>query len=241
VDAHTDTAVNKHYSLIRAMTEAGNYSQAGELTGNHNWLHPLCPNPVETLVWISEIHGSPADYAEEAFLFTHIVWEMEIKTALINSDELRCLDLAEETLFVSVDLDFFYGDHTSPDDVPVVLNSLFTFSLNWKGPVVWAVCLSRLWLPDDYYAWTLLEKTLNWIHSQSSFGPPEITVFDSRRIDTSNLAQHFRAEGRKIPVLHEEDIPGHTKELIQELKKPHAVGVPPSASYDIYQRNAKGY
>jgi hypothetical protein len=172
------------------MAATGNYSQAGELAGNHNWIHPLCPDPVSALAWISEIHGPPADSAK-VFLYAFMLWQMEIKTLVINSDELRCLDLAEETLFVSVDLDFFYRDHTSPDDVPAILDYLFAFSSNWKGPVVWGICLSRPWLPDDNYAWTLLEKTLTWLHSQSIFAPPEITVFDSPRIDTSNLARHL--------------------------------------------------
>jgi hypothetical protein len=218
VDAHTDITANEHYGLIRAMAKTGNYSQAVELAGNHNWLHPLCPYPVRTLAWISEIHSFPADSAK-AFLYTHIIWDMEIKTIVINIDELRYLDLDEEILFVSIDLDFFYRDRTSPDDVQVILDSLLAFSSNWKGPVAWGICLSRPWLPDDNYAWTLLEKTLTWIHSQSLFGLPEITVFDSPRTDTSNLARHFRTVGWEIPVLHEKDIPGHIMKLIQELKK----------------------
>jgi len=219
VDAHTDTVYNDHYTRIRAMTEEGNYSQAGELAGNHNWIHPLCPNPVGTLVWISEIHDPPASYNEEALRVTNILWGTEIKTILINIDELRHLDFAEETLFISVDLDFFYGDHKSPNDVPAVLDALFAFSLNWQVPIVWAVCLSRPWLPDDRYAWTLLEKALSWFHSRYEFKPPEITIFNSKRNDTSLLAQRLRAEGREAPFLKEEDIPEHIKELIQELNR----------------------
>jgi hypothetical protein len=122
-------------------------------------------------------------------------------------------------LFISVDLDFFYGADHGPEDVPAVLNSLFSFSSRWQGPSVWAICLSRPWLPDDAYAWTLLERSLQWLSSRPEFNVPELTLFNSQRVDTSRTAHAIRAEGRQLPMLRETDAPERVKTLLRELQE----------------------
>jgi hypothetical protein len=122
-------------------------------------------------------------------------------------------------LFISIDLDFFYGADHGPEDIPAVFNSLFSFSSRWQGPAIWAICLSRPWLPDDVYAWTLLERSLQWLSSRPEFSAPELTLFNSRRVDTSRTAQAIRAEGRQVPMLRETDAPAHIKTLLHTLQE----------------------
>jgi hypothetical protein len=144
-------------------------------------------------------------------------WKGETAIVPASLDELRFLKPAGETLFVSIDLDFFYSNDHGQENVLAVLDALFSFSQEWRGQVVWAICLSRPWLPDDVLAWTLLDKTLSWLTSKPEFLPPEITLFTSRRRDESRMAQSFRARGIEPPSLREKDIPPHIKILIEQL------------------------
>jgi hypothetical protein len=218
IDAHTDTVVNEQSKLIRSLLAAGNFSKAGEYAGNHNWIHPLSPVPLSSLTWISTINGVPRVNKQEGFFKTTAAWNNAVRFASSSLDKLRFLNINGETLFISVDLDFFYSEDHRPEDVPSTLNALFSFSSRWQGSVVWAICLSRPWLPDDHYAWVLLEETLYWLCSRHEFSVPEITLFNSRRIDTSRTAEALRAEGREIPSLREIDVPEHIAALFRELQ-----------------------
>jgi hypothetical protein len=217
LDAHADTVVNEQSKLIQSLAAAGNFSRAGEYAGNHNWIHPLSPVPLSSLTWISTISGAPRKDKQEGFLKTTTAWDSAVKFAFSSIDKLRFLIIDGETLFISVDLDFFYSEDHRPEDVPSVLNALFNFSSRWQGSVAWAICLSRPWLPDDRYAWILLEKTLYWLCSRPEFNVPEITLFNSRRIDTSRTAEALRAEGKEIPSLREIDVPEHIDALFRTL------------------------
>ena len=207
VDAHADTGYNEGHSKMRA----------GELAGNHNWIHPLSPVPLVFLAWISTMQGAARGDKLEGFYKSTAAWSSGIRAVSISLRELPFLEIREEKLFISVDLDFFYSEDHRPEDVPGVLDALFSFSNRHQGPVAWAICLSRPWLPGDSYAWTLLEKSLAWLVSRPEFAAPEITLFESRRVDTSWNARAFRAEGRKIPALREADAPAPVMGLIQEL------------------------
>jgi hypothetical protein len=217
LDAHADTTVNDQIDLIRKLIAAGDFFRAGELTGNHNWIHPLAPAPLQRLVWISTIHGYPRSDKLEGFNRSISGWNSNIHAGYLSVDELRFTEIAGETLFVSIDLDFFYSENHRPQDVSFVLDALFSFSLRWQGRTVWAICLSRPWLPDDNYAWSLLENCLNWLCTRPEFAIPEITLFNSRRVDTSRTAQAILLERRDIPALREEDAPEHIKHLINRL------------------------
>ena len=219
LDAHTDTVANGQSVLIRELAAAGNFSRAEELAGNHNWIHPLAPVPLESLVWIGTIRGSLRGDKQAGFYRSIAKWDEHIHAAIVNLEELRFLEITGGTLFISVDLDFFYSEDYGPEDVRPVLDALFAFSSRRHGRVVWAICLSRPWLPDDRYAWTLLEKCLYWLRSRREFLPPEITVFDNRRFDTSRTAEAFRAEGREPPVLREADTPENIRSIIRELQE----------------------
>ena len=217
LDAHCDTVANGQYGLIRNLAAAGNFSRAGELAGNHNWIHPLTPAPLGTLAWISTIRGYPRSDKLEGFRRSLASWDRGIFAIFLSVEELRFLEIIEQTLFVSVDLDFFYSENHGPQDVFPVLDALFAFSSRRTGAVVWAFCLSRPWLPDDRYAWTLLEQCLSWLNSRREFRAPEITLFSSSRVDTSRTAEAFRAEGREVPALREADTPERIRALIGEL------------------------
>ena len=217
LDAHADTVANEQSNLIRGLAAAGNYLRAGELAGNHNWIHPLAPSPLESLYWISTIRGSPRSDKQYGFLNSVSKWNEKIPAVFLSVDELRFLEVSNETLFVSVDLDFFYSENHGPEDVPAILDSLFSFTSRRQGPFYWAVCLSRPWLPGDSYAWTLLEQTLNWLDSRPEFNAPEISLFDDCRTDTSLKAQAYRSEGREMPFLQEKDAPEYIRTLIRKL------------------------
>jgi hypothetical protein len=222
LDTHTDTVLNENYNTIRSLAAMGNYSLAGELAGNHNWIHPLCP-PLETLAWISVIQGASRSNKLEGFYGTIASWNKRVKAVSLTLNELSFWDINisesfGKTLFISVDLDFFFGEDHGPQDVPSVLDALFSFSSRWQGRVVWGICLSRPWLPDDQYAWTLLEQSLNWLISRPEFAAPVVAIFNSRRIDTSRTAQAYRERGREIPALRERDAPESVLRLLRELQ-----------------------
>jgi hypothetical protein len=219
LDAHADTVENESSALIRRLFSAGAYQRAGELAGNHDWIHPLASEPLGALVWINAINGAPSSDRAEGFARSTSRWNSNIRIIASSVEELRFLNIAGETLFVSVDLDFFYHRDHGPQDIPAVLDSLFSFSSRWQGPVAWAICLSRPWLPNDAYAWALLEHSLQWLSARQEFGAAEITLFNSRRIDTSRTAQAIRAEGREIPKLRETDAPAYINALLRELKE----------------------
>jgi hypothetical protein len=219
LDAHADTVENEQSELIRQLFSTRSFKQASMLVGNHNWIHPLVSNPLVALVWINVIHGLSYGDRVDGFFRTTSAWKTNIQIVSTSVEGLRFLEITGETLFISIDLDFFYYKDHGPEDVPAVLNSLFSFSLRWQGPVVWAICLSRPWLPDDLYAWTLLEKSLYWLSSHHEFNAPEVTLFNSQRIDTSRTVQTILAEGKEVPVLRETDTPERVKTLIRELQE----------------------
>jgi hypothetical protein len=219
LDAHADTVANEQTSLIRQLLAVGAYRQAGTLAGNHNWIHPLAADPVKSLIWLNAINGVPRGDRLEGFIKSTASWNRDIQIIASSIEELRFLDIAAEMLFISVDLDFFYYRDHGPQDIPAVLNALFSFASRRQGPVACAICLSRPWLPDDAYAWTLLERCLQWLSAHPEFSAPEITLFNSPRVDSSRTAQAIRAEGRNPPMLRDTDAPTHIRTLIRELQE----------------------
>jgi hypothetical protein len=207
LDAHADTVLNENHR---------------EPAGNHNWIHPLSPM-LERLVWINVIQGFPRNDRLEGFYRSFNAWNSSTRASVLSVNELNFSEITEtetsaKTLFVSVDLDFFYYEGQGPQDVASVLNALFAFSSRWRGPVVWGICLSRPWLPDDGYAWDLLELSLVWLRGRPEFSPVAATLFTSRRVDTSNRAMEYRLQGREIPALREIDTPAQIKGILRELR-----------------------
>ncbi|MDR1419649.1 MAG: hypothetical protein LBI86_04700 [Treponema sp.] len=226
LDAHADTETNPGRETIRSLLAAGDYEGADSLFGNHNWIHPLVPGPVSSLVWISRIAGFPGGERARGFLYSTRSWG--IQTGYINTEELetfpggeRPLPAGDRALFVSIDLDFFYNEDYTPGDISRVFERLWNYSLERNGKVLWAICLSRAWLPGDEYAWELLEQSLRWLLAQSAFETPEVSVFTSSRRDTSRKAQSFRAEGMEPPgfYLRDDAAPPVIRELLEALAK----------------------
>jgi hypothetical protein len=217
VDAHADTSHNAALDFIRACIKTGNYGAADDLFQNHNWIHPLVPLPAASLVWISGISGLPENERYNGFTKSTAGWNIRRRCLTLN--EFDGLSPAGNTLFVSVDLDFFYGDRSTPQDIPFVLDRLLGFSLRWPGKVVWAVCVSRAWLPTAEYAWEVLEQSLAWLARQTAFGVPELTLFSKDRHDGSRRAQAFRLTGARPPGLYqkEDEAPLRIRELLAEL------------------------
>ena len=219
LDAHADTVKNEQSDLISSLAVMQNFSHIGELAGNHDWIHPLASFALRELVWISTIRGYPRNGKLTGFQRNLASWNERVRAYSLSIEELRFREITAGKIFISVDLDFFYSEDHSPQDVSAVLDALFAFSSRLPCQAVWAFCLSRPWLPSDEYAWTLLEQALRWLNSRPEFRAPAITVFDSRRVDTSRKAQTLRAEGREMPILREADAPAHIKSLIRELEQ----------------------
>jgi len=219
LDAHADTVKNEQSDLISRLTVIQDFSRIGELAGNHDWIHPLASFSLRELVWISTIRGYPRSDKLQGFEKSVASWDERVRAYFLNVEELRFREISADTLFVSIDLDFFYSEDHTPQDVPAVLDALFAFSSRSPRPAVWAFCVSRPWLPGDDYAWALLEQTLRWLSSRPEFRSPEITIFENRRVDTSRTAQAFRAEGLEMPFLREEDTPDYIRRLIWELER----------------------
>jgi hypothetical protein len=220
LDAHGDAARNPHYRAIRESL-ARNPAEADGLIGNHNWIHPLSPAPIASLLWISKLSQAPDPPRVRGFLGSAASWGLE-NAACINLNELPFSGPVDGSanLFVSIDLDFFYAEDYTPRQVPGVFDKLWEYSLGRTGRVLWALCLSRAWLPGDHYAWDLLEQSLRWLIPRAEFEAPEISLFSSPRRDTSRKAEAFRAEGMEPPGFYrrEDAMPNSIRDLLQQLQ-----------------------
>jgi hypothetical protein len=220
LDAHGDAERNPQYRIIRESLGGGG-GEADRLIGNHNWIHPLSPAPLDSLLWISKISQVPEPQKALGFLRSATSWGIG-KAACINLNELEFSAQGDTAanLFVSIDLDFFYAEDYTPSRVQEVFEKLREYSCGRTGRVLWAICLSRAWLPDDNYAWELLEQSLRWLIPRTEFEVPEISLFSSRRHDTSRRAEAFRAEGREPLGFYrrEADMPDSVRALLLEIR-----------------------
>jgi hypothetical protein len=216
-DAHADTAPNAARDFIQSCINKGNYHAADEAFQNHNWIDPLVPGQAASLAWISGISGFPDNEKYGGFMRSTAGWN--IWRRCLTLDELDTVFPAGAALFVSIDLDFFYTDTCGPQDIPFVFDKLLDFSLNWPGNVIWAVCVSRAWLPTAEYAWEVLERSLAWLACQSEFAAPEFTLFSKDRRDGSRRARAFRLTGTLPPGLYqkEDETPDRIRLLLAEL------------------------
>jgi hypothetical protein len=202
VDAHADTAPNAMGDLVQGHIKTGHYGAADFAFENHNWITHLVPSPAASLVWVSGVSGFPGNDKYAGFIRSTAGWN--IPRRCVTLDELDGVFPGGGVLFVSIDLDFFYYDGT-PRDIPPVFDRLLDFSLRRGGKIVWAVCVSRAWLPSDEYAWELLEESFAWLDSRAEFAVPVLTLFSGNRRDTSRRAEAFRAEGMEPPGLYQKE------------------------------------
>jgi hypothetical protein len=218
LDAHADTETHPEWSHIREAAGWGHYETADYLVKNHNWIHPLTPSPVSSLVWISRIAGFPGGERLAGFLRSTASWDIT-EIACISLEELDTIPRGDGPLFVSVDLDFFYNEDYTPADIPFVFDRLLDYSLGRKGDVYWALCLSYAWLPNAEYAWELLRQSLTWIAGRTEFAAPETTLFTVDRYDTSRKAAAYRAEGTEPPALYRQEalMPDDVRALFRRL------------------------
>jgi hypothetical protein len=207
LDAHTDTVKNDS-SLV---------------SGNHNWICPLYPFPLKSLVWVHTI----ADYPNfnsgkvRGFYLSVAEWgagDPPLNARALSLDSVSHILLsatAGQSLFISIDLDFFCIENNTPADIPLVFDMLFDFSSRWQGKVIYALALSRPWLPDDEYAWELLRQSLRWFSGNPEFAPPEISLFTAQREDTSEKARAYREMGLAMPSFYgrENEIPDDLRDL----------------------------
>jgi hypothetical protein len=214
LDAHTDTVKNDSRGV----------------SGNHNWISPLYPFPLKSLVWIHAIAGFPHSNSGKVrgFYLSVSEWgagDQPLDALALSLDSLSHAVLsaaAGQSLFVSIDLDFFSVEHNTPADIPFVFDALFDFASRWPGRVVYALALSRLWLPDDGHAWELLRQSLRWLSGKAEFAPPELTLFTVQREDSSAKARACREMGLAIPSFYgrENEIPDDIRELLATMKTP---------------------
>jgi hypothetical protein len=218
LDAHADAEINREGEIIREFLAHGFYNSADNLFNDHNWIHPLTPSPVNSLVWISRISGFPGGGRVEGFLRSAGSWDIR-DAASVSVEEIGALPIGDGKLFVSIDLDFFYNENYTPPDIPYVFDRLWDYSSAWAGEVLWGLCLSRPWLPSDEYAWELLEQSLRWLASRPEFAAPELSLFTVYRYDGSRKAEAFRAEGTEPPGFYgrEDEAPEAVKRLLGEL------------------------
>jgi hypothetical protein len=221
LDAHADTVLNENYADIRRFAHNGEYEKADLLLSNHNWIHPLYPRPVTNITWVSKMHGAPNAEKLSGFYKSTSLWgDAHLQT--LSIEELHLFKVRGETLFVSIDLDFFYSEDHRTDQIPRVLDALFAISCEYQArgqAVLWAICISRPWLPSDKYAWTLLETTLLWLAQKHPeyFTDAIVTIFNKPRFDQTQKAKGLRAEGKPVPDFwgKEEDAPKTVKELLK--------------------------
>jgi hypothetical protein len=213
LDAHTDTVKN----------------DSPPVSGNHNWISPLYPFPLKSLVWIHGIAGFPGSNSGKVRGFYLSVSEWGDGDPPLNALALSldCLShivssAAGQSLFISIDLDFFCVENNTPADIPLVFDTLFDFASRWQGRVVYALALSRPWLPDNGYAWELLRQSLRWFSGKAEFALTKTTLFTVQCEDTSAKARAYREMGLEIPSFYgrENETPSDIKDLFAKLNKP---------------------
>jgi hypothetical protein len=212
LDAHTDTVKNVSPPL-----------------GNHDWISSLYPFPLKTLVWIHAMAGFPGPNSGRVRGFYSSVSRWGAGIPPLNARAVSLGDIshislsaaAGQSLFVSIDLDFFSMENNTPADIPYVFDALFDFSSQWQGKVIWALALSRPWLPDDGYAWELLRQSLLWFSAKTCFTPPELTLFTAQFEDSSAMARAYREKRLAVPSFYgrENEIPDDIRELFAKLQK----------------------
>ncbi|GMO16692.1 MAG: hypothetical protein Pg6A_02780 [Termitinemataceae bacterium] len=215
IDAHTDT--------IRNIFPPA---------GNHDWISTLYPFPLETLIWIYSTAGFTTSNSSKARSFYSSIYTWDAGGSLINAraislDNLSNIDFSAttgQTLFISIDLDFFCMGNSTPADIPFVFDVLFDFTSRRQGKAVWALALSRAWLPDDKYAWELLRQSLRWFCGKTSFTPPELHLFTTQFEDTSRLARALRAKKLPMPSFYgkENKMPNDIRKMLKKLNQSHA-------------------
>jgi hypothetical protein len=210
LDAHSDTVKN----------------DSPFASGNHNWICPLYPFPLKTLVWIHTIAGFPNSNSGKVrgFYFSVSEWgagDPPLNARALSLDHVSeiALSAAGQSLFISIDLDFFCTENNTPAGLPYVFDVLFDFASRWRGMVIYALALSRPWLPDDEYAWELLRQSLRWFGGKTEFAPPEITLFTVQREDTSAKARAYREIGLTVPSFYgrENEAPDDIRDLFAKL------------------------
>jgi hypothetical protein len=162
------------------------------------------------------------------FYFSVSTWgagEPPLESRVTSLAEFPPIDFSDtegQSLFVSIDLDFFYMKNSTPAGIPFVFDTLFDFASKWQGDVVWALALSRAWLPDDEYAWELLRQSLRWFCGKTEFAPPEVTLFTTLFEDTSRMARSWREKGLPMPSFYgkEGETPADIKEMLEKLAMP---------------------
>jgi hypothetical protein len=212
LDAHADTVKNNPPNI----------------PGNHNWISPLYPIPLKSLIWINTIRGAPGDVISQFFYSSVSRWgtgDPPLNARAPSLDSLVHSELpaaAGLSLFVSIDLDFFCIENNTPVDIPLVFDTLFNLASRWQGKVIWALALSRPWLPDDKYAWELLRQSLRWFSGKSEFAPPDLTLFTVQREDTSAKARAYRETGLAVPSFYnrENEAPDDIRDLLAKLQNP---------------------
>jgi hypothetical protein len=211
LDAHTDTVKN-----------------LSPPAGNHDWISPLYPFPLEALVWIHTIAGfsNTNNGKVRGFYLSVSAWgagDPPLNAHAASLDDISHSTLSatsEQPLFVSIDLDFFFMENNTPADIPRVFDALFDFTSRWRGKAIWALALSRPWLPSDEYAWELLRQSLRWFSGRSEFAPPELTLFITQLEDTSARARSLRKAGLEVPSFYgrENETPDDIRDLLEKLK-----------------------
>lgn len=215
LDAHTDTVKNDTPGAV----------------GNHDWISPLYPFPLASLIWIYTAADFPGSEPGKVrgFYLSVSEWsagDPPLNAFAVSLDRIPHIVLSaasEQPLFISIDLDFFYMENNTPADIPFVFDILFDFASRWRGKVIYALALSRPWLPNDEYAWELLRQSLRWFSGKTEFTPPEITLFTARREDTSSKARAYREKGLAIPSFYgrENETPGDIRDMLFKLKNSH--------------------
>jgi hypothetical protein len=216
LDAHTDTVKN----------------DSPPISGNHNWISSLYPFPLESLVWIHTIASFPNFNSGKVRGFYLSVSEWGTGSPPLNAlalslDQVSHIvpSIAGQSLFISIDLDFFCIENNTPADIPLVFDTLFDLASCWQGKVIYALALSRPWLPDDGYAWELLRQSLRWFSGKTEFAPPEITLFTLQHEDTSAKACVYRETGLTVPSFYgrENEMPDDIRDLFAKLKQSESV------------------
>ncbi|GHV87992.1 hypothetical protein AGMMS50267_03520 [Spirochaetia bacterium] len=234
VDAHPDTALNKNRERIFLAFAAGEFMgpdtpEGDALFQNHNWIDPLfMPSLFGSLVWINRLADTPDSGKMRGFLSSTAGWgssDYPKFTRAITLNRLRDFEFPGDSdrtwdsrgrgmLVISIDLDFFYLDNYTQEDIPFVFDTLFEYSSRWNGDVIWAVCLSRAWLPSDDYAWELLRQSLRWFSGKPAFAPPALTLFTKNRKGGSMKERAFNEMGREAPTFF-----GKENEMPEDIRK----------------------
>lgn len=173
----------------------------------YNWIEPLLPDVFSRVIWVHPMNRSSEEWREDIkrYINQYIFVDFREIKDLSSCYELVAENdynttipylLSNESIVISIDLDFFTGK--SRDQVYQEMKKMYRFIVSLEKVEAVTVAISRPYLNSDEEASFLLGTFLDLfsgiVNASFIFEP-----YLNYPIDTSKKAQEYRENGKEVP------------------------------------------